>query len=84
VAFIEEIAARGGNSDENCDLKSANFWRLMRLLLRRKARFVQKVRNPTHGSGWILQIFLRKELNNPPATAGGIPRPLFVFSLERI
>jgi hypothetical protein len=28
--------------------------------------------NPTHGSGWIFQIFLDKDLNNPPTTVGGI------------
>ena len=22
--------------------------------------------NPTHGNGWILQIILRRELNDPP------------------
>jgi hypothetical protein len=27
--------------------------------------------NPTHGSGWILQIPI-KDLNNPPTAVGGI------------
>ena len=40
--------------------------------------------NPTHGSGWILQIGLGKNLNNPPTAVGGIPRTPSKFCLDSI
>jgi len=48
-------------------------------------------RNPTHGSGWMVQILstredacCRKDLKNPRTTVRGIPNCVATLAVERI
>src|SRR5829696_4006422 len=48
--------------------------------------FTQKLRNPTHGSGWIIQMLSKRNTNGrlriPPTVVGGLFKFLFEKHLK--